>query len=401
MKFQEMKIDSKILDAIRDMKFENPTEIQEKTLPTALSGKDLIAQSMTGSGKTLAFAVPIIQSIEHDKGIQALIMAPTRELANQISQEFRKISKYKRINVTEVFGGVSIEPQIASLRRADVVVGTPGRILDHMERRTISFNNVKVLVLDEADRMLDMGFIDDIEDIIRALPKRRQTMMFSATIPDEVMRIVHRYMNQPERISAQRHVAKHLLKQYYYDIKGEYKISLVHHILEKEKPDLAIVFCGTRSTTDVVADNLQRLGIEAKAIHGGHVQSKRMRVLEGFHEGRVHVLVATDVAARGLDIKNVTHVFNFDVPKTVDEYTHRIGRTARIGKEGKAISLLAKQDHESFRKIAGRFDIEKGSTDGMKLDSIPLYQRREGGFRRSYGGSRGPPRRGFGQRRRY
>ena len=401
MKFQEMKIDHKILDAIRDMKFETPTEIQEKTLPAVLSGRDVIAQSMTGSGKTLVFGVPIIQSIEHERGIQALVIAPTRELADQISQEIRKISKYKKVNICEVFGGVSIEPQIASLRRADIVVGTPGRILDHMRRGTIFFKNLKMLVLDEADRMLDMGFIEDIEDIIRNLPKKRQTMLFSATIPDEIMRIVHRYMQNPEKISAQKHVAKHLLKQYYYDIKGEYKISLVYNLLEKEKPDLAIVFCGTRATTDVVADNLQRLGVEAKAIHGGHQQSKRMRVLEGFHEGKVHVLVATDVAARGLDIKNVTHIFNFDVPKTVDEYTHRIGRTARIGKEGKAISLLAKQDHEAFRKIANRFEIERSDPSVFKLESIPLYQRREGGFRRSYSGGRGPPRRGFGQRRRY
>lgn len=406
MKFQEMKIEQKILDAIRGMKFETPTEIQEKALPVALSGRDLIAQSMTGSGKTLVFAVPIIQNIEHGKGIQALVIAPTRELANQISQDIIKFSKHKRVEICEVFGGVSIEPQISNLRRAEVVVGTPGRILDHMERGTIFFKNLKILVLDEADRMLDMGFIDDIEDIIRNLPKKRQTMLFSATIPDEIMRIVHRYMNNPDKISAQKHVAKHLLTQYYYDIKGEYKISLIYHLLEKEKPDLAIIFCGTRATTDVVADNLQRLGVEAKAIHGGHQQSKRTKVLEGFHEGRIHVLVATDVAARGLDIKNVTHVFNFDVPKTVDEYTHRIGRTARIGKEGKAISLLAKQDHEAFRKIASRFDIQRVNTEGLKLESIPLYQRRErGGFRRSYNqheGGRGRDYgRGYGQKRRY
>ncbi len=403
MKFQEMKIDQKVLSAINDLKFANPTEIQEKSLPVALSGKDLIAQSMTGSGKTLVFGVPIIQNIEHGKGIQALVIAPTRELANQISQDIRKLSKYKRVEICEVFGGVSIEPQISALRRAEVVVGTPGRILDHMSRGTIFFRNLKILVLDEADRMLDMGFIDDIEDIIRNLPKKRQTMLFSATIPDEIMRIVHRYMQHPEKISAQKHVAKHLLRQFYYDTKSEYKISLVYNLLEKEKPDLAIIFCGTRTTTDVVAENLQRLGIEAKAIHGGHQQSKRTKVLEGFHEGKIHVLVATDVAARGLDIKNVTHVFNFDIPKTVDEYTHRIGRTARIGKEGKAISLLAKQDHEHFRKIMGRFEILKGDISGLKLQSIPLYQRREHGhgFRRSYDHDRGPPRRAYGQKRRY
>ena len=268
-----------------------------------------------------------------------------------------------------------------------------------MRRGTLSLRGIKMLVLDEADRMLDMGFIDDIKTIISQTPHNRQTMLFSATMPDEIMIIARRYMHEPVKIRAQAQVAKHLLKQYYYDVRGEHKISLVEYILKKEKPNLAIVFCGTRTTTDIVADNLQESGLEAKALHGGHEQNKRMRVLEGFHSGRVHVLVATDVAARGLDIKNVTHIINFDVPKTVEEYTHRIGRTARIGKEGKAISLLAKHDHEFFRKIAGRFEIEKLRAD-FEPKSIPLRGHSEQrGFRR------GPPRHGGGgygrPRRRY
>ncbi len=367
MKFEEMKIDPKLLLAIKEMKFETPTEIQEKSLPYVLEGRDVIGQAMTGSGKTLAFAVPIIQKIEHAKGVEALILAPTRELANQISKEFIKFSKHKKVKIAEVFGGVSIEPQIHALRDAEIVVGTPGRIMDHMQRGTISFKNLKILVLDEADRMLDMGFIDDIKRIIGSLPKRRQTLLFSATMPDEIMGIAHRYMNNPVKIATQRQVAKHLLKQFYYDVKSEHKISMLAHLLETEKPDLAIVFCSTRDVTDVVANNLQDMGVEAKAIHGGHEQAKRTRVLESFHEGKIHVLVATDVAARGLDIKNVSHVFNFDSPKNAEEYTHRIGRTARIGAEGKAITLLSKQDHEAFRKIAGRFDIEKA----VAKDFIP------------------------------
>lgn len=361
MKFEEMKIEPKILSAIHELKFEKPTDIQAKVLPLALEGKDVIGQAMTGSGKTLAFAVPIIQNIEHNRGVEALILAPTRELADQISKEFAKFSKHKKTKIAEVFGGVSIEPQIHALRDAEVVVGTPGRVMDHMARGTISFKNLKILVLDEADRMLDMGFIDDINRIISTLPKKRQTMLFSATMPDEIMRIVYRYMYNPIKIKTESQVSKHLLKQYYYDVKSEHKISLLHYLIEKERCELAIVFCSTRDSTDVVATNLQRLGVEAKAIHGGHEQTKRMKVLEGFHEGKVHVLVATDVAARGLDIKNVSHVFNFDSPKTAEEYTHRIGRTARIGAEGKAITLLSKNDHEAFRKIAGRFDISKGA----------------------------------------
>lgn len=389
MNFHEMRITHQVLSAIKDMGFSEPTEIQAKALPPALEGRDVIAQSMTGSGKTLVFAAPIIQLVEAGKGVQALVIAPTRELANQISGEFRKLSRYKKVHVCEVFGGVAIEPQVHELRRADVVIGTPGRIMDHMHRGTVSFAALKTLVLDEADRMLDMGFIDDIEMIISQLPRRRQTMLFSATIPDEILYIAHRHMNHPVKIAAQRHVAKHLLRQFYYDVKSEYKISLIAHLLEKEKPKLAIVFCGTRTMTDVVAYHLQQHGIEAKAIHGGHEQAKRMKVLEGFHAGKIHVLVATDVAARGLDIKNVSHIFNFDVPKTVDEYTHRIGRTARIGKEGKAISLLSKHDHEAFRKIISRFDIEKGRAD-FHPRAIPLRSQRE----------RGPMhRRGFSRRR--
>jgi ATP-dependent RNA helicase DeaD len=354
---------------------------------------------MTGSGKTLVFAVPIIQYVEHGKNVQALVLAPTRELANQISEQFRKLSRFKKVRVCEVFGGVSIEPQIHELRTADIVIGTPGRILDHMRRGTISFRNLKIFVLDEADRMLDMGFIDDIKTIINNIPRKRQTMLFSATMPDEILYIARKYMADPVKITAQRHVEKHKLKQVYYDVKSEYKVSLLLHLIEQEKPGLAIVFCSTRTTTDIVARHLEQHGVEAKAIHGGLTQSRRTNVLEGFHRGRPHILVATDVAARGLDIKNVTHIFNFDIPKTVDEHTHRIGRTARIGKEGIAISLLSSHDHEAFRKIFGRFDIEKLKPEGFTPKFIPLRQERP--QRRGYGMRRGPPR-GYGRpRRRY
>lgn len=390
MTFEGMNIDKQIMDAIRDMKIETPTEIQQKALPPALLGKDIVAMSMTGSGKTLVFAVPILQFVEHGKGIQALVLAPTRELANQISEQFRKLSRYKKARVCEVFGGVPIEPQIHNLRTAEIVIGTPGRILDHMSRGTINFGGLKMLVLDEADRMLDMGFIDDIKDIIHNLPKKRQTMLFSATMPDEIYFIAKRYMTDPVKIAAQRHVEKHKLQQFYYDVKGEYKLSVMQHLIETEKPSLAIIFCSTRTTTDIVARHLEQAGVEARAIHGGLTQSRRTNVLEGFHRGKPHILVATDVAARGLDIKNVSHIFNFDIPKTADEYTHRIGRTARIGKEGKAISLLSSHDHESFRKIFARFEIEK-----LKLDFTPKFIPMRAERRGGYGGRR-PPRRGEG-----
>jgi ATP-dependent RNA helicase DeaD len=358
-----------------------------------LEGRDLVGQSMTGSGKTLAFAIPILQKIEVGAGIQALVLAPTRELAIQIASEMKKIGRNMDALVAEVYGGVSINPQINRLRDADIVIGTPGRILDHVQRRTIDFRGLKILVLDEADRMLDMGFIDDIRRIIGILPKHRQTMLFSATIPNEVYRIARDYMNNPSRLVTQIDVPIEKLRQYYYDVRAEDKISLLVHLIKKEKPRLAMVFCGTRGTTDFLADVLFHNGVEAKAIHGGLTQERRTNILEGFHRGRPHVLVATDVAARGLDIKGVTHIFHFDSPKNADDYTHRIGRTARMGKEGKSLLLLSRRDHEFFRKIIREIpSIEK--SDSENFAKIPVrYEERDerfggrGGHRR--GGSRG------------
>ncbi|MDI6721422.1 MAG: DEAD/DEAH box helicase, partial [Candidatus Aenigmarchaeota archaeon] len=317
-----------------------------------------------------------IQNIEHRKGVQALVLAPTRELADQITKEMIKFSRYIKINICEIYGGVSMEPQTIKLRRTDVIVGTPGRILDHMRHGNIDYRNLKILVFDEADRMLDMGFIDDIKLIVSQIPRKRQTLMFSATIPDELFYITKHYMMNPVRIRTQSYVPKHKLKQLYYDARQEDKISLLAHLLKKEKPRLAIVFCGTRTMTDIVAHALEQNGIDAKAIHGGHTQSRRTDILEGFHAGRMPVLVATDVAARGLDIKNVTHIFNYDCPKSAEDYTHRIGRTARIGAEGKAITLLSSRDHEAFRKIVAKHEIEKGEKERFPLIRFRMPERR-------------------------
>ncbi len=397
--FEKMNIDKRVLAAMREMNLKIPTEIQQKVLPAALEGKDLIGQSMTGSGKTLAFAIPILQRVEHDAGIQALVLAPTRELTMQIAGEMKKLGRNMKASVCEVYGGIAINPQIHKLRSADIVIGTPGRILDHLSRRTIDFRAVKILVLDEADRMLDMGFIDDIRRIIGALPRKRQTMLFSATIPEDVYRISRNYMDNPVRLVAQTEVPIEKLKQTYYDVRAEDKISLLVHLIKKEKPTLAMVFCGTRHTTDFLADILFRSGVEAKAIHGGLTQERRTNILEGFHRGRPHILVATDVAARGLDIKNVTHIFHFDSPKNTDDYTHRIGRTARVGKEGKSLLLLSQRDHEFFRKILREAPyIEKVRIDNFPKIPVRYEERpyqsfgKRGGFQR---------RSGFQGRRRY
>ncbi|MCX6706846.1 MAG: DEAD/DEAH box helicase, partial [Candidatus Woesearchaeota archaeon] len=326
--FRKLGIIEPILRVIKDEKFEEPSEIQEKSIPFVVQGKDVIAESATGSGKTLAFGAGIIQNCVRGRGIQALVLTPTRELAEQNTISLKKFSRHCPLNFVSVYGGVSINPQIHDLRMADVVVGTPGRILDHLERRTIDFSRVKILVLDEADRMFDMGFIDDVEQIISQCPRERQTLLFSATISDDIVRISRRYMNNPERVSAESYVDPAKLTQSYYDVADNMKFSLLVHLLKHEHAGLVMVFCNTQKTTDFVANNLQVAGISAQAIHGGLSQAKRNRVMEQFHAKRVYVLVCTDVAARGLDIKGVSHVYNYDIPKESKQYIHRIGRTA-------------------------------------------------------------------------
>jgi len=377
MKFSELHIDSKILKALHEIGFHEATDIQAKTIPAALEGKDLIAQAMTGSGKTAAFGVPIIQKTEAKKGVQALVLTPTRELAEQVSQELMKFSRYSNLHVAAVYGGVAIEPQISKIRYSEIVVGTPGRILDHTQRGTLSLKGIKFLVLDEGDRMLDMGFIDDIRRIISQTPHSRQTMLFSATMPEPIVNLARHYMKNFVHIKTQSRISKHLLKHIYYDVQRDEKLSLLKHLIQKEKPHLAIVFTATRRTADFVNRFLQSQGVESKSIHGGHTQAARTQILEGFHRGRPHILVATDVAARGLDIKNVSHIFNYDVPNGPEDYTHRIGRTARFGKTGKAITLVSREDHPSFQRIVRYMDIEKGSLENFRPRPVRQYEHRE------------------------
>ncbi len=357
-KFEELGISGHLLKSVEEAKFESPTEIQEKSIPLVLKGKDVIAESATGSGKTLAFGAGIINSSEKGKGIQGLVLTPTRELAEQVAQALKEFSKFKGLNVSAVYGGVGIEPQVRALEKADVVVGTPGRLLDHINRRTINLENLKVLVLDEADRMIDMGFIKDVEKIIGECPNKRQTLLFSATISGDVDYISKRYMKSPTRVSAEPQVDPTKLKQVYYDIPSNLKFSLLMHLLKNEKAKLIMVFCNTQRNTDFVAKNLKFSGINAQAIHGGFSQDKRKRTMERFHSRETQILVCTDVAARGLDIKNVSHVYNYDIPRESNQYIHRIGRTARAGKEGIAISLVTDRDYQEFSNILNKLGIK-------------------------------------------
>ena len=389
--FRKLGINESILKVIAEEHFTEPSEIQTKSIPLILSGKDVIGGAATGSGKTLAFGSGVIAQCERGKGLQSLILTPTRELSEQVCKALIKFSRYKQLNILPVYGGVGIGPQIQYLPRADIVVGTPGRILDHLERRTIDLRAVKILVLDEADQMLDMGFIEDVEKIIRFCPRERQTLLFSATINRDVEHLARKHMKSPVSVSAIQYVDASKLSQKYYDVEDPMKFSLLAHLLKQEHEGVVMVFCNSRRTVDFVTKNLKYQNMEVLAIHGGLSQNKRNNALERFHDGRVFVLVCTDVAARGLDIKGVSHVYNYDIPKDSKQYTHRIGRTARAGETGKAVSLLGQRDHESFRRLL------RESPSKITREEAPKFERVQVQMAdRSQGPRRGPPR--FGNR---
>ncbi len=373
--FKRLGISDPVLRVIKEEGFEKPTEIQRKSIPLVLAGRDVIGGSATGSGKTLAFGTGIVQKTERGKGIQSLVVTPTRELALQVTDDLKNYSKYKPMEIVTVYGGVSITPQIEGLKTADAVVGTPGRILDHVSRRTINLHGVKILVLDEADRMLDMGFIDDVERIIKQCPMERQTMLFSATIPPEVAHIAERYMHGPLKVEAVNYVDSNKLEQVYYDVPDNLKFSLLVHLLKHEESGLVMVFCNTRDFVDFVADNLKAQGIEAMAIHGGKTQDRRSNIMDRFHSKDVCVLVCTDVAARGLDIPNVSHVYNYDIPTESKQYIHRIGRTARAGKEGKAINILCHRDYDNFRRVLRDNEIDVEREELPRIERVRIKRR--------------------------
>ena len=385
--FKELGLSKEILEVLDGLGFEEPTEIQEKAIPLALAGKDIIGGSATGSGKTLAFASPIIENLRPNRKVQALILTPTRELAEQVADSIKKFSGKKRLNILPVYGGVGIGTQIRKLPKTDIVVGTPGRILDHMERKTLTLNSIKFLVLDEVDRMFDMGFHRDVERIIERCPRERQTMMFSATISSKIDHLANKYTRDAEEISVESYVDSSKLKQVYYDTPQNLKFSLLIHLLKREKSDLVMVFCSTRRNVDFVAKNLKKSGVHAGAIHGGMPQNRRLKILNEFHGTGVNVLVCTDVAARGLDIKGVSHIYNYDLPGTSDEYIHRIGRTARAGKMGKVINILSSRDYENFSNIKMDESLSITEEKLPKLDVIWI-KRETRVHRRGSAGSR-------------
>ncbi len=370
MKFEDLDISKHILDKTKEKGFEQLTDIQEKSIPEIINNRDVVGQAETGSGKTVAFCIPILEQIKLKQGLQTVVLTPTRELCQQVTDVFITFGKKIGITTISIYGGVGINPQIKNIKTAEVVVATPGRMLDHLRRKTINFKDVRFLILDETDKMLEMGFIHDVEKIISYTPKNRQTLMFSATIMRSIHHLMKKHLKNPVIIKTKSHVDKSKLNQIYYDIhEKKDKFSLLVHLLKHDTGGLAIVFCATRKESDLVAKNLKKQGIHASAIHGGMSQNKRSHSLNALKNEHTDVLVATDVAARGLDIKNVSHIYNYDVPKTSIEYVHRIGRTARAGEQGVAITLLTRLDHDNFRRV------QQDKTLDIKPAEIPSFKK--------------------------
>lgn len=353
-KFSDLNLSPSILKAVNRMGFEEATPIQSKTIPLGLEGKDIIGQAQTGTGKTAAFGIPLIEKLDINAAhVQGIIIAPTRELAIQVSEELYKIGTDARAKVLAIYGGSDIQRQIRSLKRGPhIIVGTPGRILDHIKRRTLKLGNVHTVILDEADEMLNMGFIEDIEAILSTVPEERQTLLFSATMPAPIRRIAERFMQNPEVVRVEaKEMTVPLIEQFFVKVPEREKFDVLSRLIDVHSPELAIVFGRTKRRVDELANALTLRGYTAEGIHGDLTQAKRMSVLKKFKEGKVDVLVATDVAARGLDISGVTHVYNYDIPQDPESYVHRIGRTGRAGKEGMAVTFVSPREMGYLRIV--------------------------------------------------
>jgi ATP-dependent RNA helicase DeaD len=343
-----------VLRSIEELGFGSLFPIQAQAIAPLLEGKDVIGQAQTGTGKTAAFGVPMVERLNpEEKRVQGLVLVPTRELAVQVAGHIKLFAKYAKLKVLAVYGGEPIGRQIRELENgAQIVIGTPGRVIDLLERRILNLASVKVLVLDEADRMLDMGFIEDIEYILAKVPCNRQTSLFSATIDKTVMNVCNRYMKNPEKILVSKdEIALTQMKQYYMVVNQYGKFEALRNILREEHVDKAIIFCRTRRDTSRLSDQLYRQGYRVQALHAGFTQPQRDRAICDFRNGRLNLLVATDVAARGLDIQGITHIINYDVPMEPQVYFHRIGRTARMGGEGTAITLVSYGELSDFNNV--------------------------------------------------
>lgn len=372
-KFNEMNLSEEIITALETLGFENSTLIQELAIPIALEGRDIIGQSQTGTGKTFAFGIPILEHIlqNNTKKVQALVICPTRELAVQVSGEIDKLCKFTKIKSLPVYGGEYIEKQIKSLKKnVNIVIGTPGRMMDHIKRKTLKLDSVQFVVLDEADEMLDMGFVEDIEAILNEVPEERQTMLFSATMPTEIIELSQKYLNDPEKIKVKnKTMTVDQIEQIYIKVKNSDKAEVLSRIVELEESGKSIVFCNTKKMVDELVVDMQNRGYSVEGLHGDLKQQKRDMVIERFRTGGISMLIATDVAARGLDIRDVDLVVNYDLPIEEEQYVHRIGRTGRAGASGKSYSFAYGRDVERLRRI------ENYAKCKIKEETIPRYER--------------------------
>ncbi len=354
MQFKDMGLSQEILKALSEMGFDSPTDVQSRSIPLVMKQKDLIVMSKTGSGKTGAFGIPILEMVKRGNGLpKGLVIVPTRELAVQVSSDLKKMAKYKKIRVTVVYGQHSMQREIETLKKGvEIVVGTPGRLNDHIRHGNLKVNKIDFLVLDEADRMLDMGFVDQVESIIKKTPSERVTMLFSATMPVSIQNLSRKYMKDSELISLETDtLTVDTISQSYYRVEANEKRKQLHRLLQYIEPESCIVFCNTRMNVEMVHAYLERKGYATKSLHGANSQSHRLRAIDQFKQDRFQVLCATDVAARGLHINDLSLVVNFDVPQDKDSYVHRIGRTGRAGNGGRAITLVTKDEQMSLYEI--------------------------------------------------
>jgi ATP-dependent RNA helicase RhlE len=379
MSFDHLGLSAELLRAVSEQGYTTPTPIQAQAIPAILKGKDVMGGAQTGTGKTAGFTLPLLQRLSkkvQKKGlrtVRALILTPTRELAAQVRESILQYGQYLPLKSTAIFGGVNIKPQIRALRKGvDILVATPGRLLDHVNQKTVDLSSIDILVLDEADRMLDMGFINDIKKVLKLLPKKRQNLLFSATFSDSIKNLADGLLNSPMMIEvARRNASAEQIKQLVHPVDRARKSELLSHLISSNQWKQVLVFTRTKHSANRLAEKLEKDGMIAEAFHGNKSQGARTRALSGFKDQRVRVLVATDIAARGLDIDQLPHVVNFELPNVPEDYVHRIGRTGRAGSEGEALSLVCVDELRLLRDIERlmKFEIPKMSTDGYEVDA--------------------------------
>lgn len=382
MRFIDLNLSSELLRAIDDLGFESPSEVQEASIPIILEGRDVLAQAQTGTGKTASFGIPMIEGMEEDADdLQALVLVPTRELARQVSEELNKLAKYKKfINILPIYGGADMGKQLRDLKKgASIVVGTPGRVMDHMKRKTIKLQDLKFLTLDEADEMFDMGFRDDMKTIIERTNPDRQTLFFSATFDNDIREFSRLYQRDPAKVIIEKkELTAEKIEQFYLELNRNMKTEILNRLILIHKPKKSIIFCNTKRMVEALEVEIAQRGYKVDSLHGDMRQSSRDNVMKKFRKGTIDVLIATDVAARGLDVSDIDLVFNYDLPQQAEYYVHRIGRTARAGKKGASFTFVTSRDYPKFkeiekyanikmekRKLPTKADVERESLDNL------------------------------------